>query len=237
MRDDRSTIVPVLKVEKSRETLRTKTVEVLRDAILNQFFLPGDRLVERDLCDKTGVSRTSVREALRQLESEGLVTLIPHRGPTVASLSIEDAQQIYEIREALDALAARLFVERADEGDFRRLADAGDDVIRSMRQKDVPAGLVTLDAFYDLLYKGSGNSTAETMIRTLRARMHYLRATTTYRLTSADIRETVKNFKRIVSSIKKRDADAASEACIAQVRFAAAFARGVLSEQKSAASS
>ena len=104
-----------LRVSKDHETLREKTVERLREALLNQFFAPGDRLIERELCELTGVSRTSVREALRLLESEGLIETIPNRGPIVASLSAEDAQYIYEVREALEGLAGRLFAERASD--------------------------------------------------------------------------------------------------------------------------
>ena len=74
-----------LRVQRSSETVRERTVDSLRTAILSQFFKPRDRLVERELCELTGVSRTSVREALRQLESEGLVEMVPQRGPILCA--------------------------------------------------------------------------------------------------------------------------------------------------------
>src|SRR5208282_2451097 len=93
--------------------LRNRVVERLRVAIREQLLPEGSRLVERQLCEMLGVSRTLVREALRQLEAEGLVTIIPHRGPSVARLDRATVKGIYEVRGVLEALAGRLFVERA----------------------------------------------------------------------------------------------------------------------------
>ncbi len=70
----------------------------LRSAIGSGLFKPGQRLIERELCEQVGVGRTSIREALRQLEAEGLVTTIPHRGPIVSTISVEEAEQLYDLR-------------------------------------------------------------------------------------------------------------------------------------------
>lgn len=220
-----------LRVSKSRETLRQKTADRLREAILNQFFAPGDRLVERELCELTGVSRTSVREALRQLESEGLVVTVPNRGPMVASIGPEEALHIYEVREALEGLAARLFVERAGDEAVAALERAEERLVRAARQRDARGVLEALDAFYGVLFEGCGNPVAESLIRTQRARMHYLRATTAHRQSEARTREAMENFRRIVAAVKGRDAEAATEACVAQVRHAARVAIDVLESQ------
>ena len=90
-----------LRIVKERQTLQALTTQKLRDAILTGHFKPEQRLVERDLCEQTGVSRTSVREALRHLESEGLVERRPNEGIFVASVTLEEARQIYEVRAAL----------------------------------------------------------------------------------------------------------------------------------------
>ena len=219
-----------LRVDRTRETLREKTVERLRESILNQFFEPGERLIERELCELTGVSRTSVREALRQLESEGLIETIPNRGPVVTSLGLEDAMRIYEVREALEGLAARLFVERASDALVEALARAGEDMISAAlggSKKEVPA---KLDTFYGILFEGCGNAIAASLIRTLRARMHYLRATTAHRESEAHTRTAVRNFRLIVAAVKKRDGQAAAGACTTQVRYAARVAREVLGQ-------
>lgn len=221
-----------LRVSRSRETLREKTVERLRESILNQFFEPGERLIERELCELTGVSRTSVREALRQLESEGLIETIPNRGPVVTSLSLADAMQIYEVREALEGLAARLFVERASDELVEALARAGEEMIAAAVEGNTPAVPRGLDTFYGILFEGCGNGIAASLIRTLRARMHYLRATTAHRESESHTREAVRNYRRIIAAVKKRDAPAAADACTAQVRYAAKVAREVLGKNE-----
>lgn len=82
--------------------LREQVLELLRADILAAEFAPGQRLVESRLCERFEVSRTVIREVLRQLESEGLVALVPHRGPVVAELTRADAKALYEVRGALE---------------------------------------------------------------------------------------------------------------------------------------
>jgi len=83
-----------MRVVRNTVTLRQQVLEVLRNGILSFQFKPGDRLIERELCEMTGVSRTSVREALRHLESEGLVQNLPNKGPMVATVTAAEAREI-----------------------------------------------------------------------------------------------------------------------------------------------
>ncbi len=109
--------------------LRSQVVELLRRAIVGGELGPGERLVERVLCARFAVSRTVVREALRQLESEGLVTTVPQRGPVVAVLTAADAEALYEVRAVLEGLAGRAFAQRATPAERvalrERLAELG----------------------------------------------------------------------------------------------------------------
>ena len=93
--------------------LREQVFDVLRQAILDADLQPGQRLIERQLVEDLGVSRTTVREVLARLASEGLVTVIPQRGAIVSVLSSAEAADIYEMRIALESLAVERFVERA----------------------------------------------------------------------------------------------------------------------------
>src|ERR1700761_7225303 len=104
--------------------LRREIETRLRSAITGGRFQTGERLVERELCEMLGVSRPSLREALRQLEAEELVTLVPNRGPIVSEVSIDEAREIYEVRAMLEGLAARLFVRRASNADIAALRKA-----------------------------------------------------------------------------------------------------------------
>src|SRR5438067_10611348 len=93
----------LLRVDRTTKSLRELTLEKLRDAILDFRFQPGERLVERTLCDRLGVSRTVVREVLRHLEAEGLVETIQNQGPAVTRPDPASAAQVYEIRALLEA--------------------------------------------------------------------------------------------------------------------------------------
>ena len=99
-------------IDKSAAPLRRQVLDELRQSIIAGRLAPGARLVERELTAMLGVSRTVVREALRQLESEGLISIIPNKGPVVRELTLGEATDIYSIRAVLEGLAARRFVER-----------------------------------------------------------------------------------------------------------------------------
>ena len=90
----------------SYKPLRELVCENIRQAIIDGTFSPGERLMEIQLADEMGVSRTPVREAIRKLELEGFVVMIPRRGTYVADISIKDITEIYEVRTCLDVLAA-----------------------------------------------------------------------------------------------------------------------------------
>jgi GntR family transcriptional regulator, trigonelline degradation regulator len=212
-------------------TTRERTVAALRKAILDMHFRPGDRLIERELCDLTGVSRTSLREALRHLEAEGLVQNVPHKGTVVASVTPDDARQIYEVRGAIEGLAGRLFTERARPREVADLAAAAKRYEDAIRKRDVDKVLAALTDFYGIIFDGCGNPLAATMIRSLRARMQYLRTTTTLRHTDADTRRSIENFRRIVAAVRAKDPDRAAAACVAQVEHAAAVAMEVLKSE------
>ena len=128
-----------LRVIQSTPTLREMTADTLREAIFTMHFKPNDRLVERDLCDQTGVSRTCVREALRHLESEGLVERRSNKGLYVTAITPAEAQQIYEVRGALEPALARLFVERASDADIKALRQAVSHIGSAISGKPVRA--------------------------------------------------------------------------------------------------
>src|SRR5580704_15724302 len=108
-------------IPKAAAPLRRQVLDELRQSIIAGRLRPGARLVERELIAMMGVSRTVIREALRQLESEGLVAIVPNKGPIVRELTRDEARDLYSIRAVLEGLAARLFVENASELSIGRL--------------------------------------------------------------------------------------------------------------------
>ena len=213
----------MLKVERTTKTLRELALEKMRDAILGRHFQPGDRLVERALCEQLGVSRTVVREVLRHLEAEGLVETLPQQGPIVARLEPEQAAQIYELRAALEALAARACALHASDEDLDRLAAAMARIERAFAAGDLRAVLDATTDFYRTMFLSAGKTIAWTIVQSLNARISHLRMAT---LGSAGRASTgPAEMRRIVEAIRARDAEAAEAACLDHVNQAARIAR------------
>jgi DNA-binding GntR family transcriptional regulator len=147
----------------------------MRAAISSGDFKPGDRLIERVLCEKYGVSRTVVREALRHLEAEGLVTIVPNRGPVVTVLTREEIEQLFEVRAALEALAAERFAERATPAERAALEASCDVVATAYAGDDVESWIDAKDAFYDALLTGAHNDLIRSTVVAIHARIQVLR--------------------------------------------------------------
>jgi len=203
-------IAESLRVERAPAPIRSRVLDNLRQAILERKLAPGQRLIERELVELTGVSRTSIREALRELAAEGLVTTIPNKGTVVAEVSIKEARQLYQVRSALEGLAGRLFVENATPVQRRALASALRAVERAAA-KDSAAMLAAKDKFYDVLFEGGGNEALRSMAGTLHARVNLLRSLSLSRPGRAA--ESLAELAEIVAAVAASDADAAAKAC------------------------
>jgi DNA-binding GntR family transcriptional regulator len=164
------------RIERIAAPLRHSVTEGIRYAIAVGRFKGGDRLPERILCEMTGVSRTLVREALRQLESEGRIEVVPYRGPVVARVTAEQVEGIYQVRAKLEGLAFQLFAERATVEQRDALVDAFKKLKRSIKDSDPLARLHAKDHFYECVMEGAGNQALRESLRLLNARALLLRA-------------------------------------------------------------
>ncbi|MGE0211970.1 MAG: GntR family transcriptional regulator [Parvibaculaceae bacterium] len=202
-------------------TLRRLAVEKLRAAILQFHFAPGERLIERRLCEELGVSRTVVREALRQLETEGLIETTPHRGPAVSVLDRAVIEQIYELRMSLEAIAARACaLSGRDVAD--RLYASLQAIEHSYETSDVHRTLEETTNFYETMFLTGGKSVAWEIERNLNARINALRALT---MTATGRSHTgPAEMRRIVDAIRDKDPDAAEAASRRHVEQALAIA-------------
>ena len=202
--------------------VRSQVVEMLRAAITGGQFAPGQRLIEKDLCDLMGVSRPSVREALRQVESEGLIVTIPNRGPSVSQLSRRDVASIYEVRGALEALAAQLFAASASDEQVAELDAAVTQLDGAYKTGDLEKIVVAKRIFYDVLLEGCGNNILPTLFRTMNARITQLRRVSL----SSPKRATVslREIRAVLRAIKQRDPDAAFKASLHHVKQASRVA-------------
>ncbi|MCC4247771.1 MULTISPECIES: GntR family transcriptional regulator [Microbacterium] len=201
-------------------TIRDQIANSLRRAIADLELKPGQLLIERELTERTGASRPSVREALRQLEAEGLIESRNGRGTYVRVLSLGEARDVYEVRAQLEGLAARLFCERADEPTRARLA-AALEALRTATDasEDHRAILEAQSEFYRTLFHGAGNPVLDRTIQGLQVRVAQLRALT-LGVAGRD-RASLAEFESLHRAIESGDPDAAEREAAAHVQAAA----------------
>lgn len=191
-------------------TVQQEVVEKIRHAILSGVFQPGSRLVESQLCGSLGVSRPSLREALRSLQAERLVEIVPNRGPQIPVLSWRDAEEIYEVRELLEGEAAARCVDNISDADIERLSESLEAFRRASRRNDSIERIDTATDFYAIILRNCGNKIIEQVEAGLLARVNFLRA----RSMSLPERgkASYEEMRAIFLAIKKRDAKKAREA-------------------------
>ena len=182
--------------------IRKQVAERIREAIASSRFPPGARLIERELCELMGVSRTSVREALRELESEGLVSTEGGR-IAVAEISAKDALETYEVRAALESLAARLFARRATPDQMRALEEAAAHLFAVYEDFQPASFLEAKSRFYDALFAGAGNDVARGMLRTINTRASQLRVKSVSAPKRAQA--SIAEIRAIVDALRNRD--------------------------------
>lgn len=212
-----------IKIEKQAAPLRQQVLEALRLAIVSGRLAPGQRLTERSLIEMMGVSRTVIREALRQIESEGLIEIIPNKGPVVRELSAEEARDLYRIRAVLEGLAARLFAENATQTMVDELHAALEAVVVAYQGPDGEEALDAKTKFYDLLYQGGASQTLSSMLGVIHARIWRWRVVglTHPDRSSSRLRESVKNLRLMLVAIQNKDGAAAEKMASDEVNNAA----------------
>ncbi len=212
-----------LRVERVTAPVRQQVYLQLKRAITEGRFAEGQRLIERELTEMAGVSRPTIREALQQLVADRLVTTMAGKGWVVASMTVEEHRDLYEVRALLEGLAARRFIERAEPADVAELRDAFREIDASLgTDRDIGRMMECKDAFYQVLFRGARSETITSQITSLHSRINLARARSL--LTPGRPEQSVREIRRIVKLIVARDADGAEQACIEHVRMAAAVA-------------
>ncbi|MEU6225253.1 GntR family transcriptional regulator [Streptomyces sp. NPDC047042] len=213
--------------------LRQQVIERLRDAISGEQFQPGERLVEKVLCARYGVSRTVIREALRHLEAEGLVDIVANRGPVVRVLSDQEADSLYEVRGALEGLAGQLFAERATPAQREQLLRALDQVRTALADGSLARLLEVKDSFYDALIEGSGNGVIGTALRNIHTQIRMLRSLSLQ--AEGRLPHTLRELEGIVeATVVRRDPELARIRCLEHVGAAATAMRSAREARRAA---
>jgi DNA-binding GntR family transcriptional regulator len=218
-----------LLVEQDPHSLREKTVSKLRAAIIAGYFEPGEQLVERDICAKTDVSRSSLREALRHLETEGVVESRKGEGVFVKVLSLQDVRDIYELRMTLDAEAVRLFSERASDENLVQLK-ALVNQMEKISYNEIDRVLASTNEFFSIIYEGAGNKLSQDIIRSLQTRISLLRAITSRLSNTERHKESVALVRELVAEIESGNSRTAAKLARQYAARSMKFALEILAE-------
>ncbi|WP_409187904.1 GntR family transcriptional regulator [Bradyrhizobium sp. RDM4] len=196
-------------------SVQQQAIERLRAVIVAGMFKPGDRLVESTLCDLLGVSRPSVREALRSLEAERLVTLIPNKGPHIPILTWEYASAIYKVRALLEGEASALAATLATRDDIKAMRIALTAFGRAVRRDDAAQRISATAEFYRHILRVCGNQVIEETLQGLLARINFLRGQSMSMPGRAEISHL--EMLAILDAIERNDSEAARLAAVQHV--------------------
>lgn len=195
--------------------LRDVVFNTLRQAILTGELKPGERLMEIHLANKLGVSRTPIREAIRKLELEGLVTMIPRRGAEVAQITWKSLQDVLEVRRSLDALCAELASERISEDELAALEVACKEFEEAIYTKDVRQIASADVELHDIIIKATGNARLVQLVNNLAEQMYRYRFEYIKDFSTHD--KLIEEHRVILLALKSRDAKTAAAAAVAHI--------------------
>ncbi len=200
--------VPKLKLD-SYQPLRDVIFETLRKAIISGDIKPGERLMEVSLAEQMGVSRTPVREAIRRLEAEGLVTMVPRKGTHVSELSSKDIIDVLEVRGALDKLATSLAAKRVQPQQIRALESIHRQFISCVEKGNMEGAIRKDIEFHDAIYAASGNSRLIGVLSSLKEHVYRFRV---IYLRDLNIAEHVEQeHQQILDALKEHNEELAAK--------------------------
>jgi DNA-binding GntR family transcriptional regulator len=212
----------------TRTTLRERIAEGIRNAIVNGTIPAGSRVAEPDLAERFGISRTPVREALRQLESEGFIIVVPRKGAIVASLSAKDISDFYDLKMVLEGYAARLATRALTDADIDRMAEVNDSMLAAALNQEWRKAIELHNEFHEIFVAASGNDRLAAIDRNLV--MQFQR----FRLILAmhgSIEGSARQHREIIAAFRDRDAELAESL----VRKNAAYGKKRLLKELAAA--
>lgn len=187
--------------------LRDVVFKTLRRAIITGELAPGERLMEITLANRLGVSRTPVREAIRKLELEGLVIMIPRKGAQVASITEKGLRDVIEVRSVLEEFAACLACDRIDEADMKEMQEVHEQFIKAVESDDLLKTVDTDEKFHDVIFRAAKNERLLSIIASLREQF--------YRYRVEDIKDMkdysilITEHEQLMNAIFNHDQDAA----------------------------
>ncbi len=188
-------------------TLREKILENIRESIVSGSLKAGSRVSEPELAERYGISRTPVREAFRQLETEGYLTVIPRRGAIVSQFTPKDVEEFYAIKSIMEGYAAHRACENFTEKDLDRLQGINDKLAELARAGDIKNFFKVHNSFHELFIKAADNEKLRELIAGLVTKFQRLRFTSLSLPGRMEV--SVQEHEKIIGAFRKKDADLA----------------------------
>ncbi len=195
------------KMHERHPTLREKILETIRDAIISGTITSGSRVSEPELAERFGISRTPIREAFRQLESEGYLKVIPRKGAVVSAYTQRDVEEFYAIKSILEGYAAKLACSRLTAKEIDRLQTINERLSELCEQGDIKQFFKIHNDFHDLFIKAADNDKLREMINLLVTRFQRLRLMSLSQ--PGRMAVSVQEHKKIIAAFRSRDCEAA----------------------------
>lgn len=215
----------------SYQPLREAVCESLKQAIRSGKLAPGERLMEVQLAEELGISRTPIREAIRKLEQEGYVIMLPRRGTYVSSVSVHDVQEIFEIRSALESLSIGLAARRIEPDELSQLWQLLSDFEKYLKLNDIDNVVKTDIEFHGLLYSVSRNERLGNIIYNLKEQLaRFRKLSMSY---PGRLHDTLEEHREMVEAIENSDVEAARDAAERHMERAEETLLKAMSEMKS----
>lgn len=188
--------------------LRDVVFNTLRQAILRGELKPGERLMEVQLANKLGVSRTPIREALRKLELEGLVNMVPRKGAEVADITEKSLRDVLEVRKALEELSVQLACEKITEEEIEELKRVAERFKDTLDDQDVTKIAEADVAFHDVIYTATDNQKLILLLNNLREQMYRYRVE--YLKKEEAYPQLIAEHEELIDNISKRNKEEAT---------------------------
>ncbi|PAB57109.1 GntR family transcriptional regulator [Anaeromicrobium sediminis] len=197
-------------------SLTSRIFHILREDILNDKYKEGEKLGEAKLAEELGVSRTPVREALKQLELNGIVENIPNRGVIVRGISKRDIDDIFTIREAVEAIAASWAVERITEDELKKLQETHELMEFYAFKNDIEKFAELNTKFHEIIYEATKSRHLEQILRNFQ---YYMKKTRKKSLqVEGRLSHTIKEHEEVLKAFLEKDAVKAKDSIASHIR-------------------
>lgn len=186
-----------------RKSLHGQLASHLRDMIMEGVFKPGEKVPEQDLCDRFGVSRTPLREALRVLAAEGLLTITPNRGARIALSTVEEIEELYPLIGALEGLAGELACSRITDAEIHRIEELHKKMVAHYRKGKFVASKKINREIHEAIFEAAGNPSLTALYRNYMIRTHSIRYFV--RKSPERWRQAIDDHEQIIRALRARD--------------------------------